>query len=134
MKAVDSSVAVAGCASWHESHDVARRTLDAAPRLVAHCGLETYSVLTRLPGAFRVEGPLVVGFLQDRFVEPPLSLSPESLQGLVADLAERGISGGAVYDGLVARTAAAHGATLLTFDRRAEQTYRRCDVRYQVLA
>jgi len=134
LKAVDSSVVIAACASWHESHEVARRTLDDRPRLVAHCGLETYSVLTRLPGTFRVDGSLVTRFLEDRFTEMPLALTPDQLHALVGDLDHRGISGGAVYDGLVASTAAAHGATLLTFDRRAEETYRRCEVRYQVLA
>lgn len=133
MKAVDASVVVAACASWHESHQAARRTLDARPRLVAHCDLETYSVLTRLPGALRVEGSLVVQFLADRFDDPPLALNPEQLHELVAELDQRGISGGAVYDGLVARTAAAHDATLVTLDRRAEETYRRCEVRYQLL-
>lgn len=133
MKAVDSSVAVAGCASWHESHDIARRTLDARPKMLAHCALETYSVLTRLPGSFRVEGSLVVQFLENRFVDPPLALAPDQLHLLVAELDQLGIRGGAVYDGLVARTAAAHDVTLLTLDRRAEQTYRRCDVRYQLL-
>lgn len=133
MKVVDSSVAVAGCASWHESHDVARRTLDAGPKLVAHCGLETFSVLTRLPGAFRVDGSLVVEFLDDRFLDPPLALTPEQLHGLAGQLDQLGIRGGAVYDGLVAMAAAVHDATLLTLDRRAEQTYRRCEVRYQLL-
>jgi hypothetical protein len=38
-----------------------------------------------------------------------------------------------VYDGFVAMSAAAHKATLLTLDRRAEATYRRCGVRFRFL-
>jgi hypothetical protein len=45
---VDTSVVVAGFASWHESHHRARRTLDGGVSLIGHCALETYSVLTRL--------------------------------------------------------------------------------------
>ena len=44
-----------------------------------------------------------------------------------------GVLGGAVYDGLVALSAAAHGATLLTLDRRALPTYRRCGVPHRLL-
>jgi hypothetical protein len=51
----------------------------------------------------------------------------------VRSLHERGITGGAVYDGLVAMSAAAHGATLLTLDRRAVPTYRRSGVRHRLL-
>lgn len=49
MKAVDSSVVIAAFASWHESHESARRALAARPRAIAHAAVETYSVLTRLP-------------------------------------------------------------------------------------
>ena len=113
MNAVDSSVVVAAFASWHESHEVARRAVDRRPRLVAHV--------------------LVVTFLDGRFPEEPLTLAPRSLQHLVKDLEHLGIAGGAVYDGLVAMSAAAHEATLLTLDHRAEATYRRCGVRARFL-
>ena len=133
MNAVDSSVVVAAFASWHESHEVARRAVDRRPRLVAHCALEAYSVLTRLPAPYRAPGVLVVTFLDGRFPEEPLTLAPRSLQHLVKDLEHLGIAGGAVYDGLVAMSAAAHEATLLTLDHRAEAAYRRCGVRARFL-
>jgi len=133
MTAVDSSVVVAACASWHETHDLARRAIDRGPRLVAHGALEAFSVLTRLPVPHRVPGDLVVAFLEDRFRDEPLALSAAAFRRLVGDLYQRGIAGGAVYDGLVALSAAAHGATLLTLDRRAEATYRRCRARVRFL-
>ena len=133
MNAVDSSVVVAACASWHESHDAARSAIDRRPRLVAHCALEAYSVLTRLPSPHRVSADLVVAFLRDRFHEPPLTLTPAALSTLVDNLHARGLAGGSVYDGLIALSAVAHGATLLTLDRRAEATYRACGARFRLL-
>jgi len=133
VNAVDSSVVVAACASWHEAHDAARRAVDGRPRLVAHCALEAFSVLTRLPVPHRVPGEVVVGFLEDRFPDEPLTLAPRLLRELVRDLHGHGVSCGAVYDGLVGCTAAANGATLLTLDRRAEVTYVRCGVRFRFL-
>ena len=57
VKAVDTSVVVAAFASWHEHH-LKRRTslLDQDVRLIEHCSLETYSVLTRLPAPHRCPG------------------------------------------------------------------------------
>ena len=134
MIAVDSSVVVAACATWHEAHDVARRALDRRPRLVAHCALEAYSVLSRLPPPHRIAGSLIVTFLDDRFADDPLTLPASRLRGLASELHAAGITGGAVYDALVAVSAASHDATLLTLDRRAEQTYQRCSARYELLA
>jgi predicted nucleic acid-binding protein len=133
MTAVDSSVVVAACASWHEAHESACRVLDRRPRLVAHCALEAFSVLTRLPSPHRIPPELVVAFLQDRFADEPLALDSARLHRLVPDLHELGVAGGAVYDGLVALSAATHGATLLTLDGRAVPTYRRCGVRHRLL-
>jgi predicted nucleic acid-binding protein len=125
VKAVDTSVVVAGFASWHESHAVARRALDQRPSLIAHCALETYSVLTRLPVPHRAPADLVVKFLQARFAGAPLTLAGSFQARLPARMAAAGITGGAVYDALVGATAAHHGALLMTLDARALETYRR---------
>lgn len=133
MKAVDSSVVVAACATWHESHEAARRAVDARPRLVAHCALEAFSVLTRLPPPHRIPDDLVLAFLEDRFSDTPLILSAAAQVGLVRRLVAARITGGAVYDALVALTVAEAGGTLLTLDSRAESTYRRCGTKYKLL-
>ncbi|MBI4704922.1 MAG: type II toxin-antitoxin system VapC family toxin [Deltaproteobacteria bacterium] len=130
MKAVDTSVIVAGFASWHESHTPARRALDEHPSLIGHCALETYSVLTRLPAPHRAPPRLVAQFLAVRFPGVPLTLPGAAQLELVARLAAAGISGGAVYDALVGATAAHHGATLLTLDGRAQEIYERLRVKY----
>ncbi len=133
MKSVDSSVLIAAFASWHSQQNAALEALQERPRLVGHCALETYSVLTRLPTDYRVPTGLVVQFLDLNFPDPPLTLDPTELRLVVPRLHSLGITGGAIYDGLIALTAAAHEATLITLDRRAEDTYRRCQVSYQFI-
>src|SRR3989442_803666 len=67
VKAADTSVVVAAFASWHDKHESARRALDEGLRLIEHCALETYSVLTRLPAPHRVRGEVVRDFIGARF-------------------------------------------------------------------
>ena len=133
MISVDTSVIVAGFASWHEHHDEARRTLDQKPRLIAHCAVESYSVLTRLPPPHRAPADVVASFLTARFAEPPLALPTTNHTALVRLLAERGITGGAAYDALVAATAEHHDAELVTLDVRAERSYRLVGARFRSL-
>jgi predicted nucleic acid-binding protein len=62
-------------------------------------------------------------WIEDTFSDRWLGLSPLALRLALERLEERGVFGGATYDGLIAITAAAEGATLLTLDRRALRTY-----------
>ena len=133
MKAADTSLVVAAFASWHEHHEGARRSLDGGLRLIEHCALETYSVLTRLPPPHRSSGAVVRDFLQARFPQPLLRLSSAAYRRFVLELPGLGVSGGAAYDALVAATAAGCGAELVTCDRRALPIYERYGVRTQVL-
>ncbi len=48
---------MAALSAWHESHDAAAEALEAVRVLPAHAMLETYSVLTRLPGGLAVPPP-----------------------------------------------------------------------------
>jgi predicted nucleic acid-binding protein len=132
--AADTSVAVAAFASWHEAHAPARAAIRDGAVLIAHCALETYSVLTRLPTPHRAPGRLVQQFLETQFSAPYLVMAARDQRRLTARLVELGIEGGAVYDGLVALTAAAAGATLITLDRRALGTYERCGVHMRLVA
>ena len=128
MIAVDTSVAVAAFATWHEWHDAARRLVDQGVRLVSHCAVETYSVLTRLPPPHRAPPEVVRDFLHRRFRHAPLLLTGRELRDFVMDLPARGVAGGAAYDALVAATAACRRATLATGDRRAAAVYERYEV------
>ncbi|MGH7785908.1 MAG: PIN domain-containing protein [Candidatus Binatia bacterium] len=133
MRAADTSAIVAAFASWHEDHDAARDALDAGLRLIEHCGLETYSVLTRLPPPHRSPGPLVRDFLALRFPDSFLRLSPRAYRDFVLGLPDHAVAGGAAYDALVAATAVANDAELVTCDRRALPVYEAYGVRVALL-
>lgn len=128
MIAADTSLVVAAFASWHEQHAPALKLLDRGLRLIEHCALETYSVLTRLPPPHRVPAGIVREFLAARFPEPFLRLSAPAYRAFVMALPEQGVSGGAAYDALVAVTAATNAAELASCDRRAAPLYQRYGV------
>jgi predicted nucleic acid-binding protein len=133
--AVDTSVAVAAALPWHESHAAARSALpNARTTLIAQVAVETYSVLTRLPHSQRVPAAVARDYLNQAFILPPLVLVPDSYTRLIDIAVEEGITGGAVYDAIVAATAREAGATLLTLDRRAIATYQRLGADYQLVA
>lgn len=134
MKAVDTSVVVAAFASWHERHDQAREVLDRGARLIEHCALETYSVLTRLPPPHRATGVVVRDFIRARFREPFLRLTESAYKSFVLALPDHEVTGGAAYDALVAATAAGCKAELVTCDRRAASLYESYGVRTHYLA
>lgn len=69
--------------------------------------------------------------LRERFGEP-LVLGSGSAARVAETLSELGISGGAVYDALVALAALEHGAELATRDERARGTYEALGVRVLV--
>jgi predicted nucleic acid-binding protein len=131
--ACDTSVAIASLDPSHEAHAPCRQALvTLRPALAGHASFETYSVLTRLPVALRLSAAQARRVLTAAFPEP-CWLDAATAGDLLAQVAERGIVGGAVYDALVGRAAAADDRTLLTRDRRAERTYRLLDVDYQLV-
>jgi predicted nucleic acid-binding protein len=126
----DSSVVVAAFASWNRHHEAAIDALveNGIGDLVAQAELESYSVLTRLPEPFRAEPALVAEYLHADYPGRRMVLPERERRYLVRRLASRSIAGGAVYDGIVAATAAHHGHGLLSCDRRAAFSYNRLDV------
>jgi len=119
----DSSVVIAAFSSWSEHHEAAVSALGDARDLVAHVELEAYSVLTRLPEPFRAEPTVVADYLREDFSGARMVLGEDDRRGFVKRLADLLISGGAVYDAIVAVTADHHKRTLLSCDRRAAPTY-----------
>jgi hypothetical protein len=130
---VDTSIVVAAFASWHENHAAADRVVDGKARLVAHCAVEAFSVLTRLPPPHRVAAHLVRDFLAARFPEDYVSLTGADYRALIPRLVEMGVSGGAAYDALVAETARAVDDILLSCDLRAAHTYERIGVTFRLI-
>lgn len=128
LVAVDTSVAVPLLVRPHPAHDSTRTwRRDRELRLAGHAAVETYSVLSRLPGDLAVDPETAHTLIAGLFADP-LTLDPSGQRSAVAVLAAHGVAGGAVYDGLVALAALEHGLALATRDRRALGTYRRLGV------
>jgi predicted nucleic acid-binding protein len=125
----DSSVVIAAFASWNQHHQAAVAALQEndVRDLIAHAELETYSVLIRLPEPFRAEPALVAEYLHKDFAGRRMVLPERERRDLVRRLASRSIAGGAVYDAMAVVTAAHHGHSLLSCDRRAAVVYGRFD-------
>jgi predicted nucleic acid-binding protein len=131
--AIDTSLVVALFASWHEAHESAREAVPEEVHLPAHVLLESYSVLTRLPPPHRAPADVVAAFLRSRFEAKLLTLPGSGHRSLLASALDAGISGGSVYDALVAATAKHAAATLLTRDRRAVRAYEAVGVSFRLI-
>jgi predicted nucleic acid-binding protein len=130
---IDTSVAVALAAAGHEHHLATRKAVgDRSCGLSGHAAFETFSVLTRLPPPNRRTPDAVARLLAHNFPSSRF-LSAEGTRLLHSRLASLGMAGGAVYDALVAATAAEHAITLATRDRRAAETYRALDIDFEII-
>ena len=130
MIVADTSVIVAAIAEWHVFHDLANAAL---PRVaVAHTLMEAYSVLTRLPEPQRALPTAVAEVLRARF-DRAISLPPRDALALPSVLARSGVAGGSAYDAVIALTAVAHRASLLTLDQRALTVYERCGAEVRLI-
>jgi predicted nucleic acid-binding protein len=131
--AADTSILVPALLSYHDAHAVCDQALSEADSALGHVVTEAYSVLTSLPHPFRVEPQTAASSLAERIPPELLALDGASLRDLPKRLAAGGISGGSVYDGLIALTAARHGTELISRDRRATRTYAALGVRYRLI-
>ncbi len=130
---VDTSAAVPLLVASHDHHDeVSTRLGSRRVQIVGHAAFETFSVLTRLPGDARLTADDAHVLIRDNFGDP---LHPvRDTATMLSDLVRAGVTGGAVYDGLVALSASDHvGATLYSRDLRAAATYARIGVRFELL-
>lgn len=130
---VDTSAALALLVSDHEHHDATFEALgERRLGLCGHAAFETFSVLTRLPVPNRRAPSVVARLLASNFPETRFLTSPRAV-ALVRSLGEHGLGGGAVYDALVGATAVEHGLVLVSWDRRALDTYHRLGVEVELL-
>lgn len=126
---LDTSVAVPLLVQTHRDHNAVVRWWSGRDiALTGHALAETYSVLTRLPGDLRLSPRDAAQLLAARFSRPLLMAAAKAAK-LPATLARLGITGGAVYDAMVALVAAEHGVQLATRDARALATYELVGVR-----
>ena len=132
--ALDTSVAVPLVVASHRAHVAVSRWWDGRDVVLSgHAAVETYSVLTRLPGELRLAPGDAARLLRERF-GAPLLLGLRSGRQLVETLSRLEIAGGAAYDALVALAALEHGAALATRDERARPTYERVGVTVVIAA
>jgi predicted nucleic acid-binding protein len=130
---LDTSAAIALVVEDHEDHEA---TLEAVRGrrlgLAGHAWFETYSVLTRLPGARRRSPADALRILAHDF-PASVFLGADEAAELGRDLARLGVSGGAVYDALVAAAVRQHGGPLVSGDARARPVYEGLGVAIEVI-
>jgi toxin FitB len=119
----DTSVAVPALLARHPEYESCADAIDRhAAALAGHAWFETFSILTRLPGDARVSPALARRLLVENFPRV-IWATAETLDRLTTLLDAQSLSGGAVYDALVACCAVQAGLPLLSRDERAAGTY-----------
>ena len=135
MIAPDSSVTIAAAAPWHVAHERAVVALAAEqPSLIAHVAYETTAAMSRMPEGRRIAPTVVLDWLERRFPEDWLVIPDAAARLALRGAVDRDIRGGALYDALIAATAAHHRHTLLSADRRAASVYAALEVNVMYVA
>ena len=130
---LDTSAAITLITPTADAHEaVLRRCRGLTLGLAGHAVVETFSVLTRLPGGLRLS-PAGARQVIDANFPASAFLGPREASRALAALTDAGIAGGSVYDGLVGLAAAAAGVLLVSCDRRAAPTYAALAVRVEMI-
>lgn len=130
---VDTSAAIPYVLEDHDDHArVIEHVRGRRLGLAGHAWFESYAVLTRLPGGQRRRPADVALLLSDNFPESAF-LDEVAARDLGPELAGLNVSGGSVYDALVAAAARHHHRPLLTLDLRARATYEALGIQTEYL-
>jgi len=130
---LDTSAALAFVQPSHRGHVTTYAALVGRSKgLAGHAVFETFSLLTRLPPPDRLTPRAAQRLIEVNF-QHTRHLSAEASAALVDQLSASGVSGGAVYDALVAASAIEHGLRLVSRDARAAGTYRAMGVDLELL-
>ncbi|MDQ6641379.1 MAG: PIN domain-containing protein [Actinomycetota bacterium] len=129
----DTSAVIPFLSEWHAANVAVRDRLADVVRLPGHVLIETFSSLTRMPMGLALRPDLAAESIAAAFPGPPFLLDAAGHLALVSAAGAAGITGGAIQDALIAATAKAANALLLTRDRRAERTYRAIGVDFEML-
>jgi predicted nucleic acid-binding protein len=122
--APDSSVTIAAAAPWHEAHAAAVAALAGDDlSLIDSVAFEATTALSRMPDGHRLAPHVVLTWLERRFPGQWLALPADAAHVALRAAVDEGVRGGGLYDALVGATAAHHGHTLITADRRAVPVY-----------
>ncbi|HLH18805.1 MAG TPA: PIN domain-containing protein [Bryobacteraceae bacterium] len=121
----DTSCMIAAVCSWHEHHEraalaIERRLNRKESMVVAAAALvEAYSVLTRLPAPHRLSPADALSLVEANFMQSAkvAILQAEDYRALLCGAPSAGISGGRIYDAIIATCARTEDvSTLLTFN------------------
>jgi predicted nucleic acid-binding protein len=115
---LDTSVLVVAVVEAHPMHNVALPWLQRAKAqsdeglVAAHSIAELYSVLTKLPLRPRIAPSVAVEVIERDVLDilEVVTLSADDYRAVIKQLAEMGITGGVIYDGLIVRAAQETGA------------------------
>jgi predicted nucleic acid-binding protein len=109
---LDSTCLVAAACEWHVHHEVTMADLERRSRekhrllTAAHAVVEAYSVLTRLPAAYRMPLADAARVLEANWARrETVALTPAEYWKLLDVESGRGIGGGRIYDAIVAHCA-----------------------------
>lgn len=124
--ALDANCLVAAVLETHVHHNetvLAIERLEASgatATMLAHALLESYAVLTRLPGADRVDPHTAAAALADSWSDRAIAaVQPSDPWSFLNTASGEGIAGGRVYDALIGHTASDAGIdVLLTWNTR----------------
>jgi predicted nucleic acid-binding protein len=118
----DTSVLVAAILRQHVHHQPSLAVYLKAERKTACCAAHTlaevYSALTRMPAAQRMASDQALFFINEiRQRLTIISLSEEDYASTIASAAAAGVTGGTIYDALLAKCALkANPSTIYTWD------------------
>ena len=110
---LDTSVLVAAIVDAHPNHARALTWLKRAKQngvfayIAAHTLAELYAVLTRLPVQPRLSATTALQLIQENVVSTfeIVTLDSDDYKTILVHLAQLGITGGAIYDALIAHVA-----------------------------
>jgi toxin FitB len=129
----DSSVLIPALQVGHPNHEEARKVLSRGQlRITGHVALETFAAMTSAGYKPRTS-PSAAAAAIAQLDASPLTLSSQGYVDLIEKAGEASFTGGAIYDALIAITAAQHGARLISRDKRAAVTYKTLGVDLEML-
>lgn len=123
----DTNIIVASLSEAHEMYDRCKPWFDQVQIdrtvegfLSTHSLAECYSILTRLPPPYRISPASVDRLLTEDLTQfTKVSLTTEDYQAVIQKVVQLNISGGGIYDALIAQAALkANVDSLLTFNAR----------------
>ncbi|WP_058997498.1 PIN domain-containing protein [Leptolyngbya sp. NIES-2104] len=124
---LDTNVIVAALSQDHEMYSICKPLLDRIRLdqttqgfISTHSLAECYSILTRMPPPYRVSPATADYLLTENLCQfTKISLTAENYQAVLQRVVQLNISGGGIYDALIAQAALiANVDSLLTFNTR----------------